>query len=141
MPDILHEVIINSSPESIYKALTETSGIQGWWTEDAKSDAREGGKTEVKFYGGQVHFVFSVAALKPGSRVYWSVDSAVPGWENTRVTWDLSEGENGTKVLFGHRDWVSTDGSFATSSYNWAWYLTSLKDYVETGEGRPFKIE
>jgi len=32
---------------------------------------------------------------------------------------------------------ASAEESLAGASYTWAWYLTSLKDYLETGIGRP----
>jgi hypothetical protein len=54
------------------------------------------------------------------------------------VTWDLTPVEEGTKLLFGHRDYAMTEGSFASVSYNWAWFLTSLKQYIETGTGTPY---
>jgi ketosteroid isomerase-like protein len=44
---------------------------------------------------------------------------------------------DGTKVRFGNCDFASAEGSLASASLNWAWYLISLKDYLDTGKGRP----
>ena len=52
----------------------------------------------------------------------------------------LTPVEAGTSVRFGHRDYASVEGSFASVAYNWAWYMASLKDYLETGEGRPGQL-
>jgi uncharacterized protein YndB with AHSA1/START domain len=35
MPDIMHLVKINASPERVYQALTTPEGIRNWWTRDA----------------------------------------------------------------------------------------------------------
>jgi uncharacterized protein YndB with AHSA1/START domain len=137
MPDLLHEVTIQGSPEKVYKALTEQDGLKSWWTIDAAAQPKEGSTAQFKFYGGQVDLQFTVDELKPGSRVAWSPISGVPDWGGTHVTWDLTAVENGTKLMFGHRDFASYDGSFAYTNFNWGWYLISLKRYVETGKGTP----
>jgi uncharacterized protein YndB with AHSA1/START domain len=137
MADILHEVTIDASPAKVYQALTEQSGLQGWWTEHTKAKAQTGTVSEFSFYGGMAVFKLSVDKLDPGSKVYWGVEQGPPGWENTRITWDLSGDDGKTKLLFGHRGWASTEGMYASVSYNWAWYMTSLKQYIETGKGTP----
>ena len=63
--------------------------------------------------------------------------SGVPDWPGTRVTWDLTPVEGGTKLLFGHRDFASCEGSLPMTGFNWAWYIISLKKYAETGTGSP----
>ena len=137
MPDILHEVVIEAAPEKVYKALTEQDGLKAWWTKESKAEPKVGSVNEFKFMGGQHHFKMKVTDLESGRKVYWSAEQGAPDWPGTRVTWDLTPVENGTKVLFGHRDYASYEGSFANVSYQWAWYLTSLKQYVETGKGNP----
>jgi hypothetical protein len=84
-----------------------------------------------------VVFKLSIDELEPSEKVYWGVEQGPPGWKNTRITWDLSSDNGKTKILLGHRGWASTDGMYPSVSYNWAWYLTSLKNYVETGSGMP----
>ena len=49
----------------------------------------------------------------------------------------MKPSEHGTKLRFGHHNYATTEGSFATVSYTWATYLTSLKNYLETGKGSP----
>lgn len=137
MPDILHEVTIDSSPDKVFEALTEQNGLQSWWTEHATAQPKTGTVSEFSFYGGMAVFKLSVDDLGSGEKVYWGVQQGPPGWENTRITWDLAADEGKTKVRLGHRDWVSTEGLYANTSYNWAWYMTSLKTYLETGKGTP----
>lgn len=140
MPDILHQVPIQAPPDQVYAALTEQAGLGSWWTDDVSAKPEQGSVAEFGFEGGEVVFRMRVDELSPGRKVAWTVlDPAPPEWDGTRVTWELSPADGGTSLRFGHRDWASTEGSFAAINYNWAYYLTSLKDYLEQGEGFPFR--
>jgi uncharacterized protein YndB with AHSA1/START domain len=137
MADILHEVIIEARPEKVYQALTEQVRLAGWWTTNTQAEPRVGAVDEFKFNGGRFVIKMEVAELEPGTKVGWKVRQAVPDWEGTQVSWDLTPVEQATKVLFGHRGFSSASGSLPSASYNWATYLTSLKAYLETGKGSP----
>jgi uncharacterized protein YndB with AHSA1/START domain len=137
MPDILHEVPINGTPEKIYQALTDQSGLRAWWTTAASAQPKVGTVSEFEFYGGQIHMKIKVDEIRP-EHISWSPLEGVPDWPGTQITWDISPGENGgTKLLFGHRNFGSYEGSFAYTNFNWGWYLSSLKAYVESGVGKP----
>jgi len=138
MADILLEVTVEKQPKDVYQALTEADGIAQWWTKHVKAEPTVGSVAEFGFYGGEAIFKFKVDTLATGEKVYWSVlGGGPPDWEGTTVTWDLTEVDNGTKVLLGHRNYQTTEGSFASVGYNWAFFLTSLKSYLEEGKGMP----
>jgi len=42
-----------------------------------------------------------------------------------------------TVLLFGHRNWREPIEFTAHCSMKWAVFLLSLRDFVETGKGRP----
>ncbi|MEP7291308.1 MAG: SRPBCC domain-containing protein [Chloroflexota bacterium] len=137
MPDILFEVPINAPADQLYQALTEQSGLRSWWTQAANAQPTVGTVSEFSFYNGGVNLHLEVEQLEPNQRVVWKPVSGVPDWPGTRVTWDLIPTDTGTKLLFGHRNFASAEGSLPYSGYNWAWYIISLKKYVETGVGSP----
>ena len=137
MVDILHAVTINAPPAAVYAALTEQNGLRSWWTEHATAEPKVGTVATFSFYGGRAVFNFHIDALEPARNVAWAVEQGAPGWEHTRITWDLADDKGQTNVLFGHRDWASTEGNYASTNYIWGWYLTSLKNYLETGTGTP----
>lgn len=143
MADILHMVPIQASPDAVYKAITTEEGLKSWWTNDVSAEPQEGSTATFRFEGGQVAFQMKVDKLEPAEAVVWSVqEPAPPEWGGTRVTWHIQPGDDGnTHVLFGHRGWASMENSFAAINYNWAYYLTSLKEYLETGEGFPHSNE
>lgn len=137
MPDILHELTIAVPPEKVYEAITEEAGLAAWWTTASKAKPKVGSVSEFSFMNGQVVFKIEITQLDPPHKVGWKPLQGAPDWPGTRITWDLSAVDNGTKVLFGHRDYASTDGSFASVNFSWGWYLASLKAYLETGKGNP----
>lgn len=137
MPDILHQLSINGSPDAVYAALTENEGLASWWTTKTRNAMPEiGNVSEFEFPDGTV-FKMEVTALEPGGKVHWKPLQGAPDWPGTRVTWDMNAIDGGTNLLFGHRDYASYDGSYAMVNYNWGWFLTSLKQYIETGTGTP----
>lgn len=144
MPDVLLEVPIAATPDQVYEAITDPEGLSRWWTPEVVAQPEVGSIAEFTFRGGPAgRFVvkIEIATLEPGCKVYWTVtEDMFPDWVGTHITWDLTPIDNGTKVRFGHRDYASTEGSFARVGYSWAWYLTSLKDYLETGNGRPGQL-
>jgi uncharacterized protein YndB with AHSA1/START domain len=137
MADILHAVTIAAPPAKVYAALTEETGLRSWWTQHATAEAKADTVATFGFYGGQFVFKLHIDELNPPRKVAWGVQQGAPGWDHTQITWDLAEDNGKTNVLLGHRGWASTEGNYASTSYNWAWYLTSLKQYLETGTGTP----
>ena len=141
MADILHLVGIHSDRNRIFKALTSQADIQGWWSQFTEAEARVGAVNRVSFYGGMVVFELRVESLVPGEQVVWAVTGGPPDWQGTRITWTLTDGEGPsagqTMVHFTHAGFESTGGNFASVNYNWGWYLTSLKFYLEKGTGMP----
>lgn len=138
MADILLMVPVEAMPEEVFRALSEPEGLRGWWTTAVEGNGEVGETLIFRFEGGQVEMRMGVAEKEAPTSLEWTVEEpSPPEWEGTKVTWDL-HGEGGqTQLSFAHRNWQSTEGSFAAINYNWAWYLTSLKEYVEKGEGTP----
>ena len=58
-------------------------------------------------------------------------------WVGTDVTFDLSQVDGQTLIVFGHRNWREAVEFTAHCSMKWATFLLSLRELVETGRGRP----
>ena len=81
--------------------------------------------------------VMEVLELAPDETVRWRVSAGPPEWVGTEVDFSLSEQGGQTIVLFGHRNWRELVEFTAHCSMKWAVFLLSLRDLVETGQGRP----
>jgi len=139
MPDIMHRIKIHASPERVYQALTTAEGIRNWWTRDAVLDAKIGGSGEFRFYEGQGVTKVSIDHLEPPVRVAWSTISAnAPGgWAGTTIAFDLRADGDGTVLAFAHRGFAQADEGYALVTTGWAYFLVSLQQYLETGNGAP----
>lgn len=137
MPDILHSAIIYVSPDQVFKAITEPQCLRQWWTPHVEGEIQLGASFQTSFGGGRFMIEMGVVQFEPDSKVEWLIQQGNPEWINTHVTWDISPVGTGSKVLLGHHGFASADGSLPQTSYNWAYYLTSLTSYLETGKGNP----
>jgi uncharacterized protein YndB with AHSA1/START domain len=141
MADILHLVGVQADRKRVFEALSQQADLQGWWSQFTEAEARVGAVNRVSFYGGMVVFELTVEILTPGERIVWAVTGAPPDWMGTKITWTLSDGEGPaagqTMIHFAQTGFESMEGNFASVNYNWGWYLTSLKFYLEQGEGMP----
>jgi uncharacterized protein YndB with AHSA1/START domain len=137
MADILHQVGFKASPQAVYAALTQTDKVKSWWSEHSVFEAQVGTLASVSFYNNMVTFKLRITELVPDQKVVWAVEGGPPDWANTTITWTISTHEGQTMLHLAHRGFASTEGNFAGVNYNWGWYMTSLKFYLEKGEGMP----
>lgn len=135
--EIWHEIMINASPEEIYEAVTDPRKLAHWWTTDVRGESAVGNKLEFWFSGFQAA-VMEVATLKPGDLVQWHVvDGGARDWLGTNVEFKIFRKEMETFVHFRHSKWREDANAFPHCSLGWAIFLISLKEFVETGKGRP----
>ncbi len=135
--DINHRVGIKASPEKIYEALTTNDGLAQWWTNDISGAGDVGSIIEFRFNGGGPDF--AVVELVANKAVRWKHSGNMPEpWMGTEILFQLQVENEQTFVRFTHSDWKEPTDFMAHCSTKWAVFLISLKDAVETNQGRPF---
>lgn len=141
MVDIIHRVGIKAPIAHVYSALTSLKGLAGWWTEEVQGEDRLGGKIEFSFRSpkGELKgkMVMEVQELNDPSQVRWKCLDGPAEWIGTDIAYRLSEKDDQTIVLFGHRHWREEVEFTSHCSMKWATFLLSLREYAETGVGRP----
>ena len=139
MSEILHQLTVSASPTAVFDALTTPAGLAAWWTTDVQAEPREGSTAEFGFRKHAVFFKMQVELLAPGERVVWRCVDGHPEWVDTVVTFTLTPTTDRTQLNLAHTGWASNEGILAKCSFDWARYLLSLMDYLETGVGRPHR--
>jgi uncharacterized protein YndB with AHSA1/START domain len=140
MVDILHKVgIKSSSPEAVYKTLATIDGLSGWWTTDTHGESKEGGVIRFRF--GKGGFDMKVLELDPSRCVLWQVVEGPEEWLGTKVSFDISQKDDWTIILFKHAGWREPVEFMHHCSTKWAVFLLSLKSLLETGKGTPWPNE
>jgi hypothetical protein len=81
--------------------------------------------------------VMEVLELNPEIYVRWRCKEGPAEWIGTDITFQLSQHDNQTIILFGHRNWREVVEFTAHCSMKWAVFLLSLREYIETGKGKP----
>lgn len=141
MADIIHRVGIKAPVSTVYSALSTIDGLAAWWTKDTTGTSSVGQEIQFRFHHPDGHeiggFGMKVASLEPDKKVSWKCESGPQDWIGTDLTFELSQKEEHTIVLFGHKNWREATEFTAHCSTKWATFLMSLKQLVETGKGRP----
>ena len=137
MPDILHRVAIKSAPNDAYRALTTLEGLAGWWTTETQGNCNVGGVIQFRF-GTRGGIDMKVLELDPAKRVLWQVVGGPPDWIGTKVSFELTQDDGFTIILFKHQRWKKPIEFMHHCSTKWALFLMSMKSLVETGKGAPY---
>jgi len=141
MVDIIHKIAIQAPLPEVRQAVSTVAGVAGWWTRDTTGEAEPGAVVQVSFRspdGAEVgKMAFEVLAPTSDSEVRWRIASGPEEWLGTEVTFTLTQRENLTILVFGHRNWRESAEFMAHCSMKWATFLLSLRQFVETGRGQP----
>lgn len=141
MVDIIHRIGIKSSTSNVYKALTSLEGLTHWWTEEVEGEVENGGNITFSFRSknGDLigRMVMKIKELTARHRVLWHCTEGPDEWIGTDISFQLSQQDDQTIVLFGHRNWREAGEFTSHCSMKWAVFLLSLREYVETGFGKP----
>jgi uncharacterized protein YndB with AHSA1/START domain len=138
MPAIKHYLIIQSSPEKIYKMLTTKEGAVNWWTVQTKIGNKVG-DVNVFDFGERYHNIMKIVDLQLNKKVEWECIEGDKEWIGTRLTFEIGDQGNHSVLRFTHDDWREETDFFASCNYHWGYYMRSIKLYCETGQGTPFK--
>ena len=141
MANIIHRIGIKAPAAKVYKALSTIDGLAHWWTEEVEGDEQIGGKITFTFRSetGDIKGQMAMEVKKTDSQkhVSWRCVEGPEEWIGTDITFDLSQQDDQIIIIFGHRNWREEIEFMAHCSMKWAVFLLSLREYVETGKGKP----
>lgn len=141
MFDIIHRVGIKAPASKVYAALSTIEGLAGWWTEETSGVSKPGGAIDFQFSSPRGERVggmtMQVLALAPDQEVRWRCTAGPEEWIGTDVVFRLTKDGDYTIVRFGHRNWREASEFTEHCSMKWAVFMLSLRELVETGQGRP----
>jgi hypothetical protein len=139
MPDIRHRVAISAPLDTVFDAVATTEGLSEWWTRGGvRGESSEGARLQFFFGQPKPAAVMQVTRLSPDGHVNWNCVEGADEWVGTTLSFDLTYTGDETVVLFTHADWREPVEFMAHCSARWAYFLLSLKSYLETGKGTPF---
>jgi len=141
--EIWHEIMINASPRDVYQALTDVDKLAHWWTTDTRGKYKVGNSLEFCF--DRLCQPVEVTALRPDELVRWRVPivskKGMSDWADTEIEFKIFREDGQTLLHFRHSNWREDAKMFPQCSLDWAVFLMSLKEFVETGRGRPYPYD
>lgn len=161
MPNIHHSVLIASSVEKVYTAITNEDGLSAWWTPGTKATAKLNSVAHFPF-GDRYFKEMKITKLKSSELIQWNCIAGAGEWIGTNISFKLLEGDKNSilnshpemqgqmeqqtsdknvLLLFHHDDWKDYTPMFAECSYTWGQFLRSLKLFCETGKGKPWPTQ
>lgn len=137
MAEIYHQLILRSSSEKIFHAITTQEGLASWWTRETTASPEIGFVNQFRF-GAPHGNEMKVTRLEQNS-VEWECVGGPQEWIGTKVKFQIREKESGGFLLdFTHSGWASATEFFGVCNFNWGRYLLSLKHLLEKGQGHPY---
>lgn len=141
------EIVVSSTPVETYKALT--TEFSEWWTDDCNSVADVGDKITFRF--GHSYWIMRAHKLVPDKLVELECieahhihdglsSSILNEWKGSKLKWDIRKKEAKTQIIFVHEGLVPSLECYKVCEQGWDYFfVNSLKQYLETGEGVPFE--
>lgn len=138
MADLVREIMIDASPETIYELLTEPERHRQWNGTSVELDPRPGGVYRV-LVGGQYQAAGEFVEVVPNERVVFTF-----GWDqpdhpippgSTRVVYELIPNGDKTLVRLTHRD--LPDDAVSDHGEGWDHYLGRLAVVAAGGDAGP----
>jgi uncharacterized protein YndB with AHSA1/START domain len=134
------KIVIDASPEVVFKAITDPKELTNWFPDHAIMEAKLGGKVKFSFYKdkGREHREFdffpegSIIEFIPNKKVsYTWHEPNTPDFPRTIVTWELEEiADNKTQVKLLHTGFEPSK-LFKQHDEGWSYFLNRLQSYCK----------
>lgn len=146
MDNYHQKIILNTTADKVFNALTNE--IPLWWTEmfDGSADKQHDSFT-IRF-GDHIFKTMRVKELAVDERIAWFVEDsliALPGlnkqkeWIGTSIIWVILPMDNITELSLTHAGLSPEVECYEICSAGWQQFTGSLKLFLNTGTGTPFK--
>jgi len=137
MPDVLHQFVIQASPDVVWPFFATGEGLAKWWTESSAGIAKAGEVWQL-YFTPEYDWRARVTRCETNSAFELTMIEAMEDWLGTQVGVELRGGGGSTVIDFYHRGWAANTDHFRISSFCWATYLRLLKRHIEHGEFTPY---
>ena len=132
-------IVIDASPEVVFKAITDQDELTNWFPDQAILEAKVGGKVKFSFYKDKERehreFDFfpegTIIEFIPNKKMSYKLhEPNTPDFLRTVVTWELEEiAHNKTRVKLLHTGFEP--GRLFKHDEGWSYFLNRLQKYCE----------
>lgn len=140
--DFTSSITVNTSYTKAFEAI---KNFRGWWSEEIEGNTDELNETFFYHYK-DVHLckIKLIEAMPDTKLVYLVIENEFnftkdkTEWIDTKLIFDLNTEGRQTQIKFTHEGLVPTYECYEVCNDAWTSYIQgSLKNYIETGKGKP----
>lgn len=140
--DFTTTILVDNSPEQVFKAITN---VRAWWSEEIEGNT-EKLNDEFTYHFEDVHYSqMKLTEVIPDKKIVWLVKYNYfkftkdrSEWTGTTISFDISEKEGKTQLIFTHHGLTPEFECFNVCNNAWTQYIQkSLRDLITTGKGQP----
>jgi uncharacterized protein YndB with AHSA1/START domain len=138
--NFVYVTYIRSRPDKVFEAITKPDVARRYWGHENLSDWKPGSKWEHVRANDErtVELVGKVIEVSPPTRlvISWANASQASDLEkHSRVTFDVEEFEDMVRLTVTHDELEADSGMEKGIKRGWPIVLSSLKSFLETGQG------
>ncbi|AZB08055.1 SRPBCC domain-containing protein [Chryseobacterium sp. G0162] len=146
MDNYTNTIEVKTTADKSYGALARQ--IPLWWTEMFEGSSAQTGDVFTIRFGVNIHKTMRVKESIPNSKIIWEVEDsliALPElknqteWIGTTIVWELVPTGENTQIKVTHLGLNPDIECYDICSNGWVQFLGSLKLFLETGKGTPYK--
>jgi uncharacterized protein YndB with AHSA1/START domain len=133
-------IVIDASPEVVFKALTDQEELTNWFPDQAVFEAKLDGKVKFDFYKDKEHKQGELECVPEGTIIEFIPNKKVSytwrqtntqDFPNTVVTWELEKiTDNKTRVKLLHTGF-EPGNLFKQHDEGWSYFLNRLQSYCK----------
>ncbi|AZA93218.1 Uncharacterised protein [Chryseobacterium nakagawai] len=146
MDNYTNTIEVKTTADKSYGALAHQ--IPLWWTEMFEGSSEQTGNVFTIRFGANIHKTMRVKESILSSNIIWEIEDsliALPElknqteWIGTTIVWELAPTGENTQIKVTHLGLNPDIECYDICSNGWAQFLGSLKLFLETGKGTPYK--
>ena len=135
MSEFVYVTYIDTTPEKLWEALTNTEFMkQYWFGSDFETDWKVGSAIKETQQNGQPGFQGEILKFEPPRVLAYTFYGQAEGEPVTRVTFELKPQGETVRLTTTHEGYEAGSKDYKSISEGWAAILSSLKTFLEKGE-------
>ena len=146
MENYTHTIQVKTTADKAYDALAHQVPL--WWSEMFEGYSAQIGDAITIRFGEKIYKTMRVKESVPVTKMIWYVEDsliALPElknqteWIGTTIVWEIQQSEESSQIKVTHLGLNPDIECYNICSNGWVQFLGSLKLFLETGKGTPYK--
>jgi len=144
--DFHADITVNASPKEVFDSI---NSVTKWWSENVEGNSHKLHDEFIVRFGDIHYSKQKLVEFIPDRKILWHVTDSYLSWlkdkhewNNTIISFEITEKDNKTHILFTHIGLVPEIECYKDCSNAWNGYIQeSLLNLITTGKGQPDPLQ